>query len=201
MGEEGKQSIRQLWATDKEARDDFQASALSGAATAFLVVGILLSYPSTRVAFDRRRPLPAAANVIFAVFVIGGLVAWAWRSRSWLIGGLAGAAVPLMAAGWAIRTYDPDPSWASPVRAIGLGSMIAVMFAHAFVHGRRKRELERAVFTDATVASFFVTVIAAAVIGVMDTALDLPPISLLWVPLVANVTWFAALILVGRRYS
>jgi hypothetical protein len=195
-------------AMEPRIRDDDPSSVaarrsgfLSGVALALLVSAALTSNPAVDRWLDKGTPVPPVPGIAVssALFVV--VFVWSLRVRNRLATLLVISFVPTAVAGAAIRLSDPNPSWAEPLRAVGLALTIAVAFVTSLSYARQKRELERAIFDEATVAAFFATLIAAGIYGVLGTAFHLPPVSLIWVPVFADVAWIVGLFVFERRYA
>ena len=185
----------------KRASPEFLHGMAVGAALGLTVVTALISHDRIDRWMDDRYPVPAWTSIAFsAAIVVGGLV-WGAIRRDRIMAGLAVALVPLLVGSNAVRVIDPNPVWAEFLRAFGMALMISVLLCIALVLGRRQRELERLVFSEATGISFFVTAVGTAVYGVAEGLFDAPRVSLVWVPVFAVISWLIALAFVERRYS
>lgn len=181
-------------------RDEAASGFLAGVGLALTVVAISLTTPRTARWFEHGpgRPVP---TLIVGVVVFVAAVSWTIVSRNLLATALIVLNTPVIVAAQVIRFVEPDPTWARPLRTLGLGLVIAVSLVASFVYARHKRELEQRLFLDATSFAFFATIVAASVYGILDAAFDVPRLSFLWVVVFAQLVWVVALSVLERRYA
>jgi len=176
------------------------AGFLFGVALGISVFGALLTSPHIAKAIEVRA-IPLWVTIVAGILLLGGATLWSVRARTPLPVVMFVLSTPLLVAATVVRLVEPNPAWAVHMRAAGLALVVSVSLAMSLVYGRRKRELERAVFNEATTIAFFVTAIASATYGVLQTAFDIPRLSFLWIAIFAAACWAVCLSVVTRRYS
>lgn len=177
-------------------------SFLVGAAAGISVVSAIFAQPGVEEWVEESWPLPLRTGGVVASGVsIAIALVWSLRQRSRLGVAISVALVPLAVGTGAVRLLDPNPSWAQALRALGLVLVISMVLGGALWFARRLRELERLLFTEATSAAFFVTVIVAGGYGALQAFLDAPRLSYGWLPVFGLVVWALSAAMFRRRYS
>lgn len=172
-----------------------------GLAIGFTAFAILLSSKAVERFIEHGNPTPHWTGIPLGVIVVAAGLIWGVRERSAWSVALVIAGIPLFVAANVVRIVEPNPPWALALRGIGMVLMIAVALMGSFVYARRKQELEREVFNEATALTFFVVVVSSAAYGVVEVLLKAPHVPVVWVPVFAGFSWVVALIVVERRYT
>jgi hypothetical protein len=120
----------------------------------------------------RRQPAIFATGVYILLVVAGSIVRG---------GGASDAALIVIAIGTIVS-----------------GAAIVLLVMRA---GRKSKELERMLFSEATSMAFFITMLGAITYALLEAWLDVPKISM-WVPWSIGMgSWAILSVMLGRRYS
>jgi hypothetical protein len=176
------------------------AGILFGAATGVSFFAALLSNARVAKALEVRA-IPLWVTIVCGVVLLVAAIVWSLRAATPMPILMLLVATPMLVSATVVRLEEPNPSWAVHLRAVGLGLVIAFTLATSLMYAQRKRELERAVFFEGTTLAFFVTVVATAAYGVIETGFHVPHLSVVWVPIFGGFCWEACLSIVSRRYS
>jgi hypothetical protein len=195
MGGEGRTK------TDPSSRAAFDSGVVFGAGLALCVVAILNSNPRIERWMEQDSPIPVWPGIVFSALLVIGALIWSARARERMLVGVLVLNVPMLVGAGVIRVADENPPWAKPLRDVGLALAIAACLFASAAYGRRKRELEKAVFDESVSVAFFVTIVLAAAYGILQSVFDLPELSLLWVPVIGGVVWLVSLAIAERKYS
>ncbi len=104
----------------------------------------------------------------------------------------------LVIAGSVMRdSVGEDSRWMILVAAATIAAALATMVV-VIRAGRRSKELERFLFTEATSIAFFVTMLAALTYGLLESWLELPRLSA-WATWSVGMTSWAVLSIAMRR--
>jgi hypothetical protein len=140
--------------------------------------------------------------IVYTAIVFGAMsiVTLAFGRRSAVVGAI-GLYVVLVGVGSVLQTQEPRPSGA--LIAIAIGTIVAAGIAlFASVRkGRRSRELDRMLFTEATSVAFFVTMLSAVTYALLESWVDAPKLSMWFVWTVGMGAWIVSATTFKRRYS
>ena len=109
--------------------------------------------------------------------------------------------VALVGVGGALQARDPRPDLALVAIAIGTVATGAVGLLLMMRTGRRRRELDRVMFTEATSTAFFVTMMSSLGYALLESWIDAPKLSMWFVWTVGVGSWLVASFAFRRRYS
>jgi hypothetical protein len=172
-----------------------------GAIVGFAVSFLAVSIDSVDRWLDDRNPLPEWSGIPLTVAIVIGVIVWSIRRRHREMFVISLALIPVAVAGNAIRILDPNPAWAETLRALGFAFFLCLLLVIGMRLGGRLRELEKAVFNEASSLAFFITVVVAALYGFADGFLGAPRLSFLWLPVIGGLSWVVAWGIRERRYS
>ena len=181
-------------------RSDEQLSFLAGLAfamTALLIV--FTAKPGLEKQLLEDSPIPPVAGTVIFVALLGITALVTARYSKPLAIVVCLAMTPGIVSNAAIRLTEPDPAWTNEVRALGVLALLVVSFGGLLLAGRRSREFEKYLFTEATSVAFFATLIAAGAYAALQPNLDLPRLSFGWVPLIGLAAWGASAAFISRR--
>jgi hypothetical protein len=111
------------------------------------------------------------------------------------------AYVALVGVGAVLQTRDPRQDAALVAITIGAVAAGAAGVVLMMRTGRRRRELDRLMFTEATSVAFFVTMMSALGYALLESWIEAPKLSMWFVWTVGVGSWIVASFAFRRRYS
>jgi hypothetical protein len=156
------------------------------------VVGLLIA---SGVDSSWRMPVVYASLGFGALSLFAAFVGRIVRAVPW------GVYVLLVGVGSLLQGLEPRPDAA--LIAIAAGTVVAAACAVVLlvIHGRRTRELDRMLFTEATSVAFFVTMVSALSYALLEAWIEAPKLSMWFVWTVGMGAWIVASTVFRRRYS
>jgi hypothetical protein len=147
-------------------------------------------------------PSPVRTAVIIACCFFGSLAALTTSlGRGQPVVFFGGVYVLLVAVGATLSAGSSRPG--GPIIAIAIGTLAAAVgvVVSLFAMGRRMKELERLLFSEATSMAFFITMLGAITYGLLEVWVDAPAISMWTVWMLGMGSWAVLSLVLRKRYS
>ncbi len=194
MGDEGQGKQK----ASPSERDSNRISFFIGAACGVALAAVIIARLGHFEPLVTRYPL--AGGIVGGVILLA-FVGYALYKRSWLGLLIPVVVTPGIIAGVLDKSAGHHTATSGALEAVSFMLVFSLAIGTALFYSRRVRELEQRLFSDATSAAFFVTVLAAGIYGALELFVKVPRVGLIWVPVFGAVVWATLEWLFRRRYS